>query len=183
MKKTIEDIKTAVLNMPLKEKNKLLLQLLRKNTEAVQKIYYQNISDKEEMQTLVENLKVEITDILNWEYAKGGNTHKNLARGIGNASKEIARFKSVLSPELETELNMHLLDIIFSDLSNELGTCWTVFDHKVTQTLSKTLTLVTKKIHEDYRVEFEEQLNNYLFRIKKASHLDYVYNLPNRIEY
>jgi len=184
MKKTIEDIKDVVLNMPAKEKNKLLLQLLRKSPETIQKIYYQKVSEEDEVKTLIENLKEEITDLLSWEYSKGGNEYKNMAKGIAKASKEIGRYKSVLNPEQETEINMHLLDIIFTDLSVNLGTCWTVFDHKVTQTLSKTINLVTKKIHEDYRVEFEGQLNTYLKRLKAASsHLDYVYILPDRIEY
>ncbi len=170
--------------MPVKEKDKLLLQLLRKSPETIQKIYYQNVSEKDEIDTLIENLKVEIEDLLSREYSKRGNEYKNLARGIGKASKEIARFKGVLSPEQETEINMYLLDIIFTDLANNLGTCWTVFDHKVTQTLSKTINLVTKKIHEDYRVEFEDKLNNYLRILKrKSSHLDYVFILPDRLEY
>lgn len=184
MKKTTKDIKDVVLSMPVKEKDKLLLQLLRKSPETIQKIYYQNVSEKDEVITLMEDLKEEISSLLDQEYSKRGNEYKNMARGIAKASKEIARFKGVLSPEQETEINMHLLDIIFTDLVSNLGTCWTVFDHKVTQTLSKTINLVTKKIHEDYRVEFEDKLNEYLRTLKKtSSHLDYVYILPDRITF
>jgi len=182
MKPTIEDIKTVVVNMPAKEKDKLLLQLLRKNPKAINKIYYQQVAGKEEIEMLIEDLKNEISALLSDELFKRGRFQKNMARGIRNASQAINEYTSVLRPEQESALYLHILDIIFKDMSQALGTCWTTFDHKVAQTLSKVVTLVSKKLHEDYRVEFEEQVNDYLQRLKKtSSHLDYVYNLPDRL--
>jgi hypothetical protein len=79
---------------------------------------------------------------------------------------------------------MHMLGIIFAHFSNEFGTCWTVFDFRVAQDVSKLITIVTKKIHEDYRMDFEDKINGYIKRLKAvASHLDVIYNLPDKIRY
>ena len=181
----INDIKDYVLALPIKEKDKLLLKLLKKNKEEIDRIYLSEIADESALDVYFEEVKEEIHQYLVHEVFNRGNFHKNMARGIGKANKAIKSCASVVKkPEKEAELLMYILDIIFTDFSDELGTCWTTFDHKVAQTLSRAVTMASKKIHPDYRIEFEETLNNYLMRLKKtSSHLDYIYRMPDRISY
>lgn len=46
----------------------------------------------------------------------------------------------------------------------------------------KAINILTKKIHEDYRVDYAEELNHYLMKLKaRANYFDFVSILPNKI--
>lgn len=77
---------------------------------------------------------------------------------------------------------LSLLDEIFENYSNELGMCWTVYDSKLATTNNRFYNLVTKKLHENYLIEYKEPLNDFLKTLHaKSNHLDFVYNMPNTI--
>jgi hypothetical protein len=62
------------------------------------------------------------------------------------------------------------------------GTCFTQYDTKVAMIVKRLLNIVTKKMHEDYRIEYEETINEYLQILHRtSSHIDTIYNLPKAI--
>ena len=112
-----------------------------------------------------------------------GILQKNLAKAITKAIKHINHYVKVTKNKVrEAELLLSLLDEIFENYSNELGTCWTVYDSKLAATTNRFYNLVTKKLHEDYLIEYKEPLNDFLKTLHaKSNHLDFVYYMPNTI--
>jgi hypothetical protein len=83
----------------------------------------------------------------------------------------------------EADLLRNLLDKVFENYADELGTCRTVFDSKLTVTTNRLYNLAAKKMHEDYRIEYSDSLNRYLEILHaKSNHLDYIYKMPKSIE-
>ena len=75
-----------------------------------------------------------------------------------------------------------ILDAAFSHPEAGFGTYFTAFDNKTAQILKRLITLVTKKMHEDYLIEYQDKINIYLKKMHKASDFnDYVYELPKKI--
>jgi hypothetical protein len=179
---SIDQIKPYIESLNLKEKDKLIVQLLRKNQEEMSRIYYQKVASSGELDEYFDDTKEEILVCLDVNYSYG-ILQKNLAKGIAKANKTIKKYALVdKRPEKEAELLMFILDLLFEEYSNEFGTRWTAFDYRTGQTLSKLITLVSKKIHPDYRIEFEDRINNYLLEIKKlSSYNDFIYNLPDKL--
>ena len=75
-----------------------------------------------------------------------------------------------------------LLDDVFEEYTDDLGTCWTVLDSKLGVTTKRLLNLVTNKLHEDYLMDFRDDLNRYLKILHTHSnHIDLVFALPEKI--
>ncbi|WP_372948240.1 hypothetical protein [Mariniphaga sp.] len=75
-----------------------------------------------------------------------------------------------------------ILTFVFERFTDDLGTCWTVFDSKLAVTTNRLYNLVTKKLHEDYWIEYREDVNRYLDILhSRSNHLDYIYNMPKSI--
>ncbi|MGF1636117.1 MAG: hypothetical protein ACFCUU_03520 [Cyclobacteriaceae bacterium] len=89
----------------MKDKDKLLLQLLRKNPEMVHKIYYEQVEGKEGINDLIAHLKNEISAIKMEGSCKRGIIQKNLAIGIGISSKDIGQYTKIPSKSEERSEN------------------------------------------------------------------------------
>lgn len=77
---------------------------------------------------------------------------------------------------------LNLLKEVFSKYSGMLGTCWTIFDSKLAITTNCLYNLVTKKLHEDYLVEYAEPLDRFLDILhSRSNHLDYIYYMPKSL--
>jgi len=83
---------------------------------------------------------------------------------------------------LEAKLLMHVLEVPFGLSTNMFGTCFSQYDTKVALIVKRLITLLTKKMHEDYRVEYQERINEYLTVLHRcANHIDTVRTLPKSI--
>ncbi len=84
--------------------------------------------------------------------------------------------------KMEADLLLYILNEVFSLPADFFGTCFTKFDSKVAQIVKRLITIVTKKLHEDYKVDYKESINNYLQLLHKRSHhINLVYKLPKEI--
>lgn len=77
---------------------------------------------------------------------------------------------------------MFLLKKAFYNSDVSFGTCFTNYDYRVSLLLKKAINILTKKMHEDYRVDYAEELNHYLMNLKaRANYFDFVSALPDKI--
>ena len=77
------------------------------------------------------------------------------------------------------ELILEVLKVPFSLNEKMFSTCFTQYNYRVVLLLKKALGLLKNKLHEDYRIEFEPVLNDYLDTLHRTcNYLDYVYELP-----
>lgn len=114
---------------------------------------------------------------------RGYSEELKLANMLAACNKRINEFSKVAkNKSLEMDLIMEVLEYPFSLHPSYFGTCFTKFNYQVYLLLKKAMTLVDKKIHEDYRIEYAPKINVYLdFMHSYSNHLDYVYCLPKSI--
>ncbi len=114
---------------------------------------------------------------------KGFSEQLQLANMLRACIKRINEFTKISKNKvLEADLLLHILEIPFSLTTNMFGTCFTQYDTKVAMILNRLINIVTKKLHEDYKIEYEDKINDYLQILHRtSSHIDTVYNLPKAI--
>jgi len=154
-----------------------VLDLARKNKENYDYIELKYLSNSESEQELLEQTKEKVySEMSSVRY--GRVVQKSIAAAMTRAVRHINYFEKVTKNNvLVAELLLFLLEDVFDDFTDELGTCWTVFDSKLAVTTNRLYYLVTKKLHPDFLVEYREPMNRLLSRLKQScNHLDYVYN-------
>jgi hypothetical protein len=183
MPRLSKEFKQAIQQIPIDELQKIVLQVASKNSEVFDMLNMKYVSGNAAEDELFEEIKEKIGDEICF-MGERGIIQKNLAKAIAMAIGYINYFSKVTKNEVrEAELLLYLLNETFENYSDELGTCWTVFDSKLAITTNRLYNLVTKKLHEDYQIEFVEPINRMLTLLhRKSSHLDYVYNMPKSME-
>ena len=106
-----------------------------------------------------------------------------LANMIEACVKRINEFDKLCKKKnLCADLLILVLDEVFSYSSNLFGTCFTKYDYKVALLLKRLITLVTTKLHSDYKIEYQVKINRYLEVLRHTSnHVDFIYAMPASI--
>ena len=113
-----------------------------------------------------------------------GRGEEQIATNMLNACiKRVNEFtKASKNKKLEADLLMYLLKISFDSGVADFGTYYNGFDYKVSTILKRCITIVTKKLHSDYFIEYQDKLNKYLsFLHKTSNHVDSIYDMPAEI--
>lgn len=176
-----EGFKQALANLPPSELHKIIIKFARKNREFYDYINLEYLVKKEAETDLFEETKEAVFSALYSNYR--GNLQKQLKSGIDKAVKHINYFAKVTkNKKLEADLLLMMLDYIFDNFSQHLGTCFTVFDSRLAITTNRLYNLVTKKLHEDYIIEYEDDINRFLEILhSRSNHLDYVFSMPKKV--
>ena len=157
-----KDFKQAIAEIPVRDLRKLVMQAAAKHREFYDIINIQYVSGDQAEKEIFEEIKDKALAELCFVEDRGV-LQKNLVKAISKAVKHINHYVKVTRNKAgEAELLLSLLDEIFKNYSNELGTCWTAYDSKLAVTTNRLYNLVTKKLHEDYTIEYMEPLNNFL---------------------
>jgi hypothetical protein len=175
-------IKETVTQLSREELEKLVLRVAQKYKQFHDYLLV-NYADKEFGEDdLFDKAKADLEILFRKQY-KGFSEELQLANMMAACMKRISEFGNVCrKKELELRLIMIVLDIPFSLSANKFSTCFTAYNYKVYLLLRKAIAILQKKIHADYRVEYEPKLNEYLSIMHRTSrHLDYIYNLPEKI--
>lgn len=182
MPKLSTEFKEAIAKLGEKELRKLVLNIASKDQAIYDLIYFNYVTGQEELEDLLEETKDKIIMEMDL-FSTRGIYERNLAKAIGKAVKHINYFSKLTKNKvMEAELLLFLLEEVFENHSDALGTCWTVFDSKVAITTNRLFNLVTKKLNEDYLIEYQKPLNRFLNILHTTSnHLDYVYDMPKAI--
>lgn len=161
----------------------IVVKLAAKEKWAYDFIFVNYLDKELGEKDLFEETKADLESIF-WKRYKGFSEQLQLANMLGACIKRINEFTKISkNSSLEAELLLFILEIPFSLPTHMLGTCFTQYDTKVAMIVKRLINVVTKKLHEDYRIEYRETINNYLQILHRTSgHIDTVYNLPNEIE-
>jgi len=132
---------------------------------------------------LFEKAKFDI-DALSMKRYKGYAEQQKLANMLSSCTKRINEFVKISkNKQLEADLILYVLEIPFSYSAEMFGTCFTGFDYKVGLLVKRLITLVTKKMHLDYKIEYREKINAFLLLLhQRSNHLDSIYNLPQLMD-
>ncbi len=114
---------------------------------------------------------------------KGFSEQLRLANMLGVCIKRINEFTKISKNKVfEAELLLYVLEIPFSLPDDMFGTCFTQFDTKVAMIVRRLVNVVTGKLHEDYKIDYEEKINRYLQILHQtSSHISIVDKLPEAI--
>jgi hypothetical protein len=131
---------------------------------------------------LFETTKTDLEIIFRKRY-KGFSDQLQIANMLGACIKRINEFTKISKNKaLEAELLLYILEIPFSLTTNMFGTCFTQYDTKVAIIVKRIINIVTKNLHEDYRIEYVDIINDYLQILHRtSSHINAVSNLPKAI--
>ncbi|MBV5343064.1 hypothetical protein JZU68_05455 [bacterium] len=76
-----------------------------------------------------------------------------------------------------------MLELQFAQPSKVFGARFSGYDYKVALLLKKLISLVAKKLHPDYFVDYQDEINDFLNKIHHTSNrINTVYDLPTEIQ-
>ncbi len=143
-----------------------------------------NFLDKEGgEQTLFEETK-EAIDKLNVKEFKGRTIQHQLVKKLNACVKRIGEFTvETKSKKLEADLIVYVLELNFSQPSTMFGARFSGYDYKVGLLLKRLINIVTKKLHPDYLIDYQDKINEYLIKLHKTSNrINTIKELPRFLE-
>lgn len=174
--------KAQIKNLPLKDLQQIVLKVAAKDKSIYEYLLVNYLDQESGEQALYEQTIADL-DLLFRKGYRGFSEQLQLANMLSACIKRINEFTKVSGNKvMEADLLVYVLEVPFSLSTNLFGTCFTKYDSKVAQIVKRLINLVTKKLHEDYRMEYAEKINGYLKVLHRtSSHIDTVYGLPKAI--
>jgi hypothetical protein len=175
-------IMDAVLKLSRTDLEKLVLLAAQKNKDFHDFLLVNYAENEGGEKELFEEAKADLETLFRKRY-KGFSEELQLANMLAACHKRINEFGKICNKkDLELELILYVLNIPFSLTTNMFCTCFTQYNYRVVLLVKRAVTLLKNKLHEDYRIEFEPTINNYLTILHStSSHLDFVNVLPKSI--
>jgi hypothetical protein len=176
-------LKEKLKSLPKSELEKLVLKAASKHKEFNTFLHLIYIDKEQTENDLYEATLKDINQLMRKNY-KGFSHELQLANMLTACNKRVSEFSKLCkNKKAELDLLMVILEIPFKYApSGSLGTCFTVYDYKVSQILKKAITLITTKLHPDYKIEYCDKINLYLTILHGcSSHNDFIYSLPRHI--
>src|ERR1035437_5673282 len=116
-------------------------------------------------QTLFEETKEDIDKLCQKEY-KGRTIQHQLVKKLNACTKRISEFTvETKSKKLQADLIFYVLENQFAHPSKVFGARFSGYDYKVGLLLKKLITLVTKKLHPDYQIDYQDTINEFLTKL------------------
>jgi hypothetical protein len=159
-----EHLEEAILNLPQKEKNKLLLRLIRKDKILTEQLHFKLLEHPEFDLKLREN---DILDQIN-KILDSGSTYSfyNLLLIIRKLFGEIRHHEKITADKVgEVRLSVWLARIITLNYPQIFEGVFTRDQVKINNFIIKKIPGLIKKyqkIHEDYKIEFQDHINEIL---------------------
>lgn len=177
-----KETKEQIKRLDSKDLQDIVISLATKEKMVYDYILLNYLDKESGEQDLFESTKTDL-EIIFGKRHKGFSEELQIANMLGACIKRINEFTKISKNKvLEAELLLYVLQVPFSLTTKMFGTCFTQYDTKVAMIVKRLITIVTKKLHEDYKIEYEDKINEYLQILHRTSnHIDMVYNLPKAI--
>lgn len=159
-------LKKVIKQLSDKEKEILLIKAMRRDAELHDIIAFE--LEEISLEEFSEQANDKIHELL--MNATGRSLPKALTKALRKAVKEIARFKRVTKdPKAEVDLHVYTLRLIFDNYTGQLDSYYKGFYTATARLLLRTMQLIRKNMHEDYHVEYKEELDTFLDQIHGRS--------------
>lgn len=158
----IEDqLKKAIIQMPQKEKDKLLIRLITKDKVLTDKLYFELIEESSTTQERRESIMARITRLTrNVQDSPGW-----ILMDMRNLSGDITYHVKVTKDKIGAlELNIFLLNTFLTSYADKLKVYTSRTDKCALYIAKKALTILNglNKLEEDYRVDYKKETNKML---------------------
>lgn len=176
MPRLTPELKNKISLLTPEEMQKIIYRFAQSNKDMYDALVFEYLNSGDDTE-LFEEAKEYID--MQLSYLSGGIIQKRLAKAIGASVKEINRFAKITkNKKLEADLLLFLLKNVFENYGNCFGSCWTAFDAKVGITTGRLFNLVKNKLHDDYRIEYRDELNGFIVKLKRnSSHISSIFNM------
>jgi len=134
-------------------------------------------------QTLFEEAKEDIDQLCLKEF-KGRTIQHQLVKKLNACTKRIGEFTiETKSKKLEADLVLYVLEKQFEHPATIFGARFSGYDYKVGLLLKRLISLVTKKLHPDYLIDYQDNINVFLTKLHHtSSRINTIKELPDSIE-
>ena len=134
-------------------------------------------------QTLFEEAK-EAIDTIDQKEFKGRTIQHQMVKRLNACTKRITEFTvETKSKKLEADLILHVLEMQFKQHEKVFGARVSGYDYKVGLLLKKLISIVTKKLHPDYLIDYQDKINTFLEKLHRTSdRVNTIRDLPQEIE-
>ena len=134
-------------------------------------------------QFLFEEAKEDIDRLCVKEYP-GSTIQKKTVKKLNACVKRVNEFTvEAKSKKLEADLVLYVLELQFNNSSRIFGAKFSGYDYKIGLLLKRLITIVTKKLHPDYFIDYQEKINEFLDRLHKTSNrINTIKELPLILE-
>lgn len=155
-----QDFKDAISELPDKEKDKLILRLLKRDIPLAKRLYFELVSTQsvEEIRAEVELSIQKSLQRISQPYFGIGDLMMELRGLSGEISAHVNTTKDKVG---EVSLSIQLLNLALQDFIPGIDRSTPVKAHKIcVYIVSKCfkILILIQALHEDYRVEFREDL-------------------------
>ncbi|MEI8204607.1 MAG: hypothetical protein WCH34_16425 [Bacteroidota bacterium] len=182
MAKISSEVKEKIKTLSKEELEKLVIKAATKD-KGFYDFLLVNYIDKELGEKDLFQQAIDDLDVLFYKRYKGLSETLQMTNMLVACSKRINEFSDICKNKyLEADLIIYVLEIAFAN-TKEFGTSFTAFDYKVAMLVKRLITLVTKKMHEDYMLDYKEKINYFLKVLHQNSdHIDSIYAMPKTLE-
>ena len=176
------EIKKQIKELSHAELQQIVLKVAAKEKSVYDFLLVNYLDKASGEQELFDQTKADL-DLLFRKGYRGFSEELQLANMLAACIKRINEFTKVSKNKvMEADLLMYILEVPFSLSTNLFGTCFTQYDTKVALIVKRLITLVTKNMHEDFRIEYAVTINDYLQILHRTSnHIDTIYLMPKTI--
>jgi hypothetical protein len=156
-----DELKKAIVKMPLKEKDKLLLRLIAKDGALSDKLYFELV----EGSTTIPERREDIAGNILHSATMAMDTPGWIMMEMRSLSGEISYHVKITKDKLgSVELNLLLLNTFLDRYSDKLQNLTSRSEKCAQYIAKKALTIITalQKLNEDYRFDFVADANRML---------------------
>ena len=170
-----------ITNLPKEKLAKLVLKAASKDKVFLNYILLTYFSDEKNDDDIFDEYLQKINDLLIKKY-KGYAEEDTAINYITACNKEVINFQTICKNKAYLiDLNLKIIDNCYDELQAYFGTCFEGYEYKVSLLLKKIIKIVNTQLHPDFLLDYREQINKHLTRIKKSNYLDSVNGLPNQV--
>lgn len=167
-----KNLKEAILFLPAKEKDKLLLRLVAKDKVLTEHLHFKLLEQEEDLLERTENLSEEIDGEIAALNLRKSNSKEILARMRKINSRINHHYKVTKDLFSETELRAYLLNKIPFPANEGLFSPYYKFKERLAVYFVKTALSLHKKylkLHEDLQYDLKDKVNALLSKIYQSN--------------
>ncbi len=155
------DLKKAVARLSEKEKEALVLRAVRRDAELHDALRYELLPDVT-LESVYEASADRIHELFNVAVS-GRLLNRSLVKALRGAVQEAARARRVTkSRQLEIDLSLYALRIIFENYSGQFDSEYSGFFTGTARLAARLAKLIPKELHEDLWLEYAPELDDFL---------------------
>lgn len=175
-------LKEQVSELPKKELVDIVLKLAGKRYNY--EFLLVNFLDKEGGEQILFEEAKEAIEKLNQKEFKGRTIQHQLAKRLNACTNRIKEFTvETKSKKLEADLVLYVLELQFAHPPKVFGARFSGYDYKVGLLLKRLINIVSKKLHPDYLIDYQDKINEFLAKLHHTSNrINTIYDLPKLIE-